>query len=316
MPPRGITAPARASQTTSTTSEKPDLVELTYQWRRIPGTAPNSTCCGIVDHRSNGTGTVNGTIEGHDHYPWMAALVDASGEHWGGTPFCGGALINDRYILTATHCVNWWPSPQWGQVILGKRETFRSSETELRLNVLRIILHPEFYANILHNDIALLELETPLDLPVGDNFIAPICMPQLRRKYYNDEAQMVGWGLHGFKANPASEESRPPVLRSVPMRTMRIGRCSYRIIKTTGKIFVVTPSTVCAEAIDTAAGACWGDSGSPLTVADQDEPLRRILLGLAIWTVRPCHTPSPDVFVKIPKYLDWIITNTENANYC
>ncbi|KAF0289355.1 hypothetical protein FJT64_012409 [Amphibalanus amphitrite] len=155
MPPRGTRTPTQASQTTSTTSEKPELVELTYQRRRIPGTARNSTCCGIVDHRSNGTGTVNGTIEEHHHHPWM-----------------------------------------WGQIILGKRETFRTSETELRLNVLR------------------------------------------------------------------------------------------------------------------------GDSGSPLTVADQHEPSRRILLGLAIWTVRPCHTPSPDVFVKIPKYLDWIITNTENANYC
>ena len=33
-------------------------------------------------------------------YPWQAAVVEKGTR----TPFCGGTLINDKFILTASHC--------------------------------------------------------------------------------------------------------------------------------------------------------------------------------------------------------------------
>lgn len=44
---------------------------------------------------------IGGSPVRHNKYPWIAQLIT------GRIPklFCGGALINDRYVATAAHCV-------------------------------------------------------------------------------------------------------------------------------------------------------------------------------------------------------------------
>lgn len=42
---------------------------------------------------------VGGVETGVNEWPWQAALM------YGNSQFCGGSLINDRYVLTAAHCI-------------------------------------------------------------------------------------------------------------------------------------------------------------------------------------------------------------------
>lgn len=49
--------------------------------------------------RNDATRIVGGQAAGINEFPWMARLS------YFNRFYCGGMLINDRYVLTAAHCV-------------------------------------------------------------------------------------------------------------------------------------------------------------------------------------------------------------------
>lgn len=48
-----------------------------------------------------GTRIVGGLEATENSYPWVVGILMKNQFH------CGGSLINDRYVLTAGHCINW-----------------------------------------------------------------------------------------------------------------------------------------------------------------------------------------------------------------
>ncbi|XP_037076059.1 transmembrane protease serine 9-like [Pollicipes pollicipes] len=229
----------------------------------------------------------------------MAALV-LPGE---ARPFCGGSLINDRYVMTAAHCVV-GTRPQDTRVILGKHELRRNSSTDLLLELSEVKTHPLFSTIFLWYDYALLKLATPLDLPIGGNLIAPVCLPY-RIPYVREPAVAAGWGT-------TEGGQQPERLRAVRLRTVSSLVCGLLNPVTLARTMLCATGRLIAGGADT----CSGDSGGPLTVRARWQPGRRMLLGLTSWGIGCALPLAPGVYAKVPAALDWIVRNTPDARYC
>ena len=105
--------------------------------------------------------------------PWQVSLTNRGS--W--RPWCGGTLINDKYVLTAAHCLH-RKSYRNIQVVLGEHDwTTRDESQTFRFDVIRIIAHPRFGQRAtFDHDFALLRLKTPIRWRENPG-IRPACMP-------------------------------------------------------------------------------------------------------------------------------------------
>lgn len=65
------------------------------------------------------------------------------------------------------------------------------SKRSVSKNVRRVIVHRQYDAATFENDIALLELESPIQF---DSHIVPICMPEDDEDFTGRMATVTGWG--------------------------------------------------------------------------------------------------------------------------
>ena len=87
-------------------------------------------------------------------------------------------MLNERYILTAAHCVD-FAHPSELSVVAGDYIISQKDGTEQRRSVKRIIYH-EAYINVTSgNDIALLELSEPL---LYNDAVQPIPLPSKEQR--------------------------------------------------------------------------------------------------------------------------------------
>eukprot|EP00095_Tigriopus_kingsejongensis_P006391 maker-scaffold117_size339417-snap-gene-2.17 protein:Tk06391 transcript:maker-scaffold117_size339417-snap-gene-2.17-mRNA-1 annotation:"serine protease" len=105
----------------------------------------SGTCaCGLRVHLMR---IVGGEYTHKHEFPWQAGLVTRGNFNAGSTkPFCGGTLMNDKWILTAAHCA------------------------------IKLLIHPNYDISTSDNDFALLELETSVKFQ-DFWYIRPICYP-------------------------------------------------------------------------------------------------------------------------------------------
>merc|ERR1719251_347949 len=244
-----------------------DLSKYKPRQATVPATAENLVWA-IKEVKKTGASTKKGTnvdlkatcgiegparagriVGGHEatphQWPWQVALFIDN------TWFCGGSLISENYVMTAAHCAD---GASYFDIMAGAHNVRASSEPHrVEITSYNGWTHPNWDHNTLANDIALIELPSPMSF---NDYIKPSCMPMAGDTAdVGETVTCTGWGKPSDSAGGIS-----PVLRMVEDRPI-ISNSDCNAI-----YGIVGAGVVC---IDTTGGkgTCNGDSGGPLNMS-------------------------------------------------
>ena len=175
--------------------------------------------------------------------PWQVALVRSGSNR----PFCGGAPISDRHVLTAAHCTvgNF-------DVIVGEHK-ITSTTDGTRHFLCRHVNHPS--NNNIDYDFSILHLRTPVQIGTR---AAPACLPPqtYAGNFLGGITLMVsGWGKLSETGSLAN------VLQKVDVPGMTNAQCNVGVYQ--GHI---KSDMLCAGRASGGIDACQGDSGGNIHV--------------------------------------------------
>ncbi|KAI4499081.1 hypothetical protein M0802_005947 [Mischocyttarus mexicanus] len=235
---------------------------------------------------------IGGKISKPHDFPWIVVLFKKGAVH------CGGALINDRYVLTAGHCVKWTKVKDL-TVGLGIHDVSDQDDGYV-VAIRKTILHENFTSKAIYdtNDIALIKLQEPVEY---EDHVQPICLPDKDVDYSGKTAKVTGWGT--FSVNGITSK----YLRETNLTVLSLNSC-----KNTSIGNYLSNSVMCAYKDYT--DACQGDSGGPIFIEKTNSKYE--IIGIVSWGLGCANKDVPGIYVKITDYLNWIKQHTPDAVYC
>jgi secreted trypsin-like serine protease len=211
-----------------------------------------------------------------------------------GSLLCGGSYIGSGWIVTAAHCINNGRSLATKsdiQVFYGSNDL--SSGGHIAALSQDPVVHENWDPNTLQNDIALVKIDEPDGLPYVRIALDAVEPPIIAPGAY---LTISGWG----RTDPTGTG---PI--STKLLKARVPAIDHDACKDSFPQKSISDTQVCAGT--QGKGACYGDSGGPLSGLDGNGV---VLVGIASFGGAPCAVDLPDVFTRVVKFRDWIQRNT------
>ncbi|XP_026172563.1 ST14 transmembrane serine protease matriptase a [Mastacembelus armatus] len=226
-------------------------------------------------------------------FPWQVSLHAKNFGH-----VCGASLISPQWLVTAAHCVQddsktRYSQPGAWEVYLGLHTQRKIDGHVVKRNLKQIICHPNYNEHTYDNDIALMELDSPVTY---SNFIKPICLPSAQHDFpVGNSVWITGWGAtrEGGFAATVLQKAEVRIINGTVCNSLMGGQITSRML--------------CAGVLSGGVDACQGDSGGPLS---SPAGSRMFLAGVVSWGDGCARRNKPGIYTTVTKFRAWIKEKT------
>ncbi|RVE62504.1 hypothetical protein OJAV_G00157920 [Oryzias javanicus] len=249
------------------------------------------TCdCGTRPYKLNRI--VGGQNAELGEWPWQVSLHYQNQGH-----VCGASIISEKWLLSASHCFRYsqdFEVPGNWRTYSGLQSQTTFDTAQLR-NVKRIITHSGYNDFNYDYDIALMELEEPLEFT---KTVQPICLPAATHVFpMGMSCWVTGWG----------------VLREQGQLAKTLQKASVKMInETVCREYLSNPLTsrmLCSGILSGGVDACQGDSGGPLSCYEESGG-KWFQAGVVSWGEGCARRNKPGVYTRVSMLRGWIKQHT------
>ncbi|CAG7728300.1 unnamed protein product [Allacma fusca] len=329
-----------ASCTSNSTDQKPERIKknMNSEKRKFD----RSCTCG---ERKTGR-IVSGKNVYLNEFPWQAAMVLKGTRQIR----CGASILNNMYILTATHCiydftygnlietdmidilvhVNLLDQTRnygWQNVSLGENGSIQSpgwnlaiktdeDEFTMRFEVKEIISHPAFDPDTLDYDVALLRLKTKISFKNKKSPVIPICLPNVlganQSSLSNDDPLwVVGWGLAHETAKGSTR-----LLQKLMVPYIDAEVCQKIVYDPQAlEPKEITERMLCAGDPKGGYDSCEGDSGGPLFIEQNKKGYKRVTQMGILYPPEHRSPPNFDQSIRLSAKANFVFVNDGEGFY-